>query len=202
MNVKAVVFDLGKVLVDFDYGIAARSLAAGCGQEVAQIRPLIDGSPLLFRYESAGINSREFYDEFRQASGYPADFDTFAGCFADIFSEIPAMVRFHEELRAAGVPTYILSNTNEIAIRHIRRNFPFFANFSGYVLSYEQRALKPHREIYEAAERMIGHGGAELVFIDDRPENVAGAAALGWHVIEHRDPAETIPFVRGLLSRS
>jgi FMN phosphatase YigB (HAD superfamily) len=39
-------------------------------------------------------------------------------------------------LRANGIPTCIFSNTNPIAVRHIRTAFPFFANFDGYVLSY------------------------------------------------------------------
>jgi len=200
LKVKAVVFDLGKVLVDFDYSIAGRRLAEKSPRPPAEVQRLLDHSPLLFRYESAGMTSREFYDEFRRESGYTGTFEEFAAAFGDIFTEIPAMTRFQAELRAARVPTFVLSNTNEIAIGHVRRNFPFFRNFDGYVLSYEQRALKPHAPIYEAAERLIGARGEELVFIDDRDDNVEGAARLGWHTIHHSHPNETIPRVRNLVS--
>jgi FMN phosphatase YigB (HAD superfamily) len=202
LKVEAVVFDLGKVLVDFDYGIAARKLAQKCGRDAAEVRSILEQSPLLQEYESAQIDSNRFYEMFCRASGYCESFEAFAGCFGDIFSEIPEMVAFQEELRRERIPTYLLSNTNEIAIRHVQRNFPFYSNFTGYILSYEQRAMKPDRAIYEAAERISGKAAKQLVFIDDRRENVDGAADLGWHVIHHRDVKETVGKVRDLLRNS
>jgi glucose-1-phosphatase len=199
LKVKAVVFDLGKVLVDFDYSIAARKLAEHSSKPAEEVRKMLDHSPLLYRYEAAGMTNDEFYREFWREAGFRGDSALFAAAFADIFSEIPEMIRFQQQLRAQGVSTYILSNTNDIAITHIRRNFSFFGNFDGYVLSYEQRALKPHAEIYAAAERMIGARGQDLVFIDDRADNCEGAAKLGWRTICHRDPAETIGMVENLV---
>ncbi len=58
------------------------------------------------------------------------------------------MIALHAELRGRGVPTYIFSNTNDLAIEHIRRNFPFFKNFVGYIYSYEIGAMKPDARIY------------------------------------------------------
>jgi glucose-1-phosphatase len=200
LKAKAVVFDLGKVLVDFDYSIAARKLAQVSAKPAGEIQKMLDHSPLLYRLESAGITNREFYGEFCREAGFEGNYDLFAAAFGNIFSEMPEMIRFQEQLRSKGVPTYILSNTNDIAIGHIRRNFPFFANFDGYVLSYEQRALKPHSPIYEAAERMIGARADNLVFIDDRADNCEGAAKRGWRTICHRHPAETISFVENLVS--
>ena len=78
----------------------------------------------------------------------------FARVFADIFSEIKPMIAMQAALRAHGVPTYIFSNTNGIAVTHIRRNFPFFANFDGYIYSYEHGAMKPDARIYEVVERV------------------------------------------------
>lgn len=200
MKVKAVVFDLGKVLVDFDYSIAARKLAENCAKPASELQKMLDHSPLLYRFESAGMTSDEFYGEFCRAAGFGGTYDTFAAAFGDIFSEIPEMTRWQRELCVRGIPTYICSNTNNIAITHIRRNFPFFANFDGYILSYEVGSLKPHAEIYRAVEKMIGACGEELVFIDDRADNCEEAARLGWRTICHRNPAETIPLVEQLLS--
>jgi glucose-1-phosphatase len=199
LKVKAVVFDLGKVLVDFDYSIAGRRLATKSTRSASEVQGLLDHSSLLLRYESAEISSEQFYSEFCRQASYSGTFEEFAACFADIFTEISAMSGFQRELKKRGVPTFILSNTNDIAIGHVRRNFPFFGNFDGYVLSYEQKALKPHPPIYRATERMAGASGKDLVFIDDRVDNIEGAAALGWQTIQHRDPAETIPFIESLL---
>ncbi len=64
------------------------------------------------------------------------------------------MIELHAELRQRGFKTYIFSNTNDLAIEHIRRNFPFFQNFDGYIFSYEVKSMKPGPAIYEALERM------------------------------------------------
>jgi epoxide hydrolase-like predicted phosphatase len=199
LKIKAVVFDLGKVLVDFDYGIAAHRLAQNSSATADEVRAVIDQSPLLFRYESAGMTTQEFFDAVRARIGFRGTFDEFAAPFGDIFTEIPEMIRLHAQIRARGIPTFILSNTNDIAVSHIRRRFPFFANFNGYVFSYEQGVLKPERKIYEIAERITQTRGAEILFLDDKPENVDGANKLGWQTICHRSTDESTSLVENLI---
>ena len=198
MKVRAVVFDLGKVLVDFDYGIAARKLAQHSTAAPAEIQTIIDQSPLLFRYESALMTTEEFFDEVRRRIGFQGGFEPFAAAFADIFTEIPEMTRLNAELRARGLQTLILSNTNEIAIGHVRRNFPFFANFTDYIFSFEQAVLKPAPRIYEIVEQRSGCDGPEILFLDDKPENVAAGAQRGWQTICHRSAEQSIHKARAL----
>ena len=200
MNVKAVVFDLGKVLVDFDYGIAARKLAEKSNVPAEEIQSFIDQSPLLFRYESAQMTTQEFFNEVRRRIGFRGTLEEFAAAFADIFTEIPEMTRLHEELHARGLPTIVLSNTNEIAIAHVRRNFPFFAHFTDYVFSFEHGVLKPEPRIYEIAEQRSGVDGCEILFLDDKPENVAAGKRHGWLTILHRSSVESVAAVRELVS--
>lgn len=199
MSIRAVVFDLGKVLVDFDYAIAAGKLAEQSRSSAGDIQRLIDQSPLLFRYESADLSTAEFFDEIRKQTGFRGSFEEFAAAFADIFTEIPEMTKLHAELRARGLHTSVLSNTNEIAIAHVRKRFPFFSGFADYVFSFEHGAMKPHERIYQIVEQRSGVRGDEILFIDDKPENVAGAVRLGWQTICHRSLAETIQQVRELV---
>jgi HAD superfamily hydrolase (TIGR01509 family) len=195
MTPKAVVFDIGKVLLDFDYGIAARAMAAHCDRRPEEIRGALDHSPLLFDYETGRMTTPEFFARVQAAIGFRGGLDLFKRMFADIFAPMPEMVALHRQLRERGVPTYILSNTNEIAVGHIRERYAFFAGFNGYSLSYEQRSMKPDARIYEAVEEMSSCRGAELLYLDDRPENVAAGAARGWQAIQHLDPAVTLPLV-------
>src|SRR5439155_23964101 len=166
---KVVVFDLGKVLVDFDYGIAARRLAARCGREVAEIRKSVEQSSLLVRYETGQMSTVEFFAEARAAINFPGDQSEFGALFSDIFTPIEEMIALHAELVAAQVPTFIFSNTNELAVQHIRKRFPFFSRFNGYVLSYEQGAMKPQPEIYRAVESLTMKSGPQILYIDVRP---------------------------------
>jgi len=201
MRPEAVVFDLGKVLVHFDWSIAARRMSSRCDLSPEQLLRVFDYSPLVVDYEMGRVTDEQFYAETAKLTRFDGDFNEFADLFGNIFSEMPAMIALQAELRQRSVPTFIFSNTNGLAVRAIRAGFPFFAHFDGYVLSYEHGAMKPHAPLYEVVERMTGHHGAELLYIDDRLENVETGRARGWQVILQEQPEKTIAAVRatGLL---
>ncbi len=183
MKPEIVVFDLGKVLVDFDYSIAVSRIAGLSARPPAEVEHFFFHSPLLVDYESGRVTREEFFEETRQTVGFRGTLDEFGRFFADIFTEIPPMIELHAELRQRGLKTYIFSNTNDLAVEHIRRNFPFFGNFDGYIYSYEVCAMKPEVKIYEALEQLTKRRNAEIIYLDDRPENVAGGVARGWQGI-------------------
>ena len=191
MKPSVVIFDLGKVLVDFDYSRASQRIAAFGSVLPEVVRQFIDHSPLLVRYETGLISTSEFFEAVRHATQFRGTTAEFAAAFADIFTPLDEMIALHAALRARGIPTYILSNTNDLAVAHIRHRYPFFANFDGYVLSYEVGAMKPDAQIYVAAEKLTGKRGAEILFLDDRADNIAAAAARGWQVIHHQTPEAT-----------
>jgi FMN phosphatase YigB (HAD superfamily) len=189
---QAVIFDLGKVLLDFDYMIAARKLAARSNVSAEAINQLINQSSLLVRYERAKMNTAEFFEAFRSATGFQGDLEEFAPLFGDIFSPIQPMIELQSALRKQSVPTYIFSNTNELAVTHITRTYPFFSQFDGYIYSYKHGWMKPDAKIYEIVERETGRRGEQLIYVDDRAENIAGAAARDWQVVLHETPEKTI----------
>ncbi len=193
-----VVFDLGKVLVDFDYAIVGRKLAERGCRTAAEIQEFIDHSPLLYQFETGLLSNEQFYDEVRQFTGFTGSFEEFRAIFADIFWPIDPMVSWQSRLRSHGIPTYIFSNTNEMAVTHIRRSFPFFSQFDGYIYSYQLGAMKPEAKIYEALERMAGKQDAEILYLDDRLENVQGGAARGWQTILHEGWEKTLARVTQL----
>ncbi len=193
---EAVVFDLGKVLVDFDYHLAAQRFSTRGTMSPQDITNFIDHSPWLFRYETGLMTQQEFYDEFRTHTGFLGEINEFIVHFSDIFSPIEAMIEWHERLRLSGMPTYIFSNTNELAIAHIRANFPFFNRFTDYILSYEHGAMKPDAKIYEVVERVTGKRGCAILYLDDRPENIAAGNARAWQTILQESPEKTLKAVK------
>ena len=186
-----LIFDLGKVLVDFDYTIAARKIAARSSKAPEDLHAFLGSSPLLVEYESGRLARQEFFNSVSHAVGFHGSLEEFSGYFADIFSELPPMIALHAELRRRGLKTFIFSNTNDLAVEHVRRSFPFFANFDGYIFSYEVGGMKPQPEIYAAMEAMTGRRGADLIYIDDRLENIEAGAARGWRAILHETPEKT-----------
>jgi len=104
----------------------------------------------------------------------------------------------HSALRKARIPTYIFSNTNDLAVGHIRKNFPFFSNFDGYIFSYEHGAMKPDEKIYQVVERMSGKQGADILYVDDRLENIEAGARRGWQVLLQESPEKSLAHFRAL----
>lgn len=198
---KAVIFDLGKVLLDFDYAVTVERILEKSRVGAAELQSFIDQSPLLIRYEKGLITTDEFVGEVCERAGYNGTKEEFADAFADIFSPIQPMVDLHARLYERSVPTFIFSNTNELAIRHVKRQFPFFAEFDGYIYSYEYHSMKPETRLYEAVERAAGCGGGELLYLDDRKENVEAGLAHGWNAHLHETPEKTLEIVKaaGLL---
>jgi len=196
---RAVVFDLGKVLLEFDYHIAARALAENGNRSADDIFKVLLGTPLLLRYERGLLTSQEFYSQFCAVTGYARPLEHFEEAFGAIFSPINSMIQLHAEVRQAGYPTFIFSNTNELAIRHIRKTYPFFANFDGYILSYEHGWMKPDPKLYEVVEAQCQRRGAEVLYIDDRAENIDAARERGWQTILHESPSATRALVEQTL---
>jgi FMN phosphatase YigB (HAD superfamily) len=193
-----VVFDLGKVLVDYDYKIASQRILRRTRLSDEEMQHLLCASLLLRQYETGLISTAEFHEGVCDVSGYDGGLEEFGPAFADIFSEIEPMTAMHAALRADGIPTWIFSNTNPLAERHIRRRFPFFSNFDGYVLSCEHGAMKPDQKIYEVVERKTGRRGGEILYLDDRPENVAAGLARNWRAVLHETPEKTLALMAKL----
>jgi FMN phosphatase YigB (HAD superfamily) len=185
------IFDLGKVLVDFDYTLAARKIAARGTQTPADLHSFLGSSPLLSEFECGRITRQDFFEAVRAVTGFLGPLEEFGAYFAEIFTPIPSMIELQADLRRRGFKTYIFSNTNDLAIEHVRHDFPFFQNFNGHIYSYEVGAMKPEPKIYEAMEAMSGKRGADLIYIDDREENIAAGQARGWRTIHHETPEKT-----------
>jgi HAD superfamily hydrolase (TIGR01509 family) len=148
------------------------------------------------------VTTEQFCTELCRVSGFRGTPAEFGECFANIFVQIDPMVRLQAALRQRGLPAYIFSNTNELAAQHIRRTFPFYDNFDGYILSYQHGTMKPDARLYEVVEGASARRGAEILYLDDRPENVAAGAARGWQVILHESPEKSRAAIEklGLLS--
>lgn len=198
MKPKAVVFDLGNVLLNFDYRRTVARVKSRCSLSDAELHRLIAESEHFQKFEGGQIDGADFFAAIQKESCFTGDMAEFAEIFGDVFTEVPEMIAFHERLRAKNIPTYILSNTNEFSIRFIEKRYPFFANFTGYIYSFEHKVMKPAARIYDIVEERAGHRGADLFYIDDRQENVEAAAARGWQVSWHTDPPRTLDLAANL----
>jgi len=188
MSVTDIVFDLGRVLVDFQY----RELLAFLdihGAQYASIDDLLD-QMRIYEYEIGGMTDQAFLDNLNDLLARPIDPDTIRRMWVDIFAPIPEMLELARRLSAShGV--YVLSNASSLHWEYLREHFHLDDIGHGQLASFQAGVRKPDPEIYGAAECRFGLTPAHTVFVDDLAVNADGARACGWHAIHHQSPADT-----------
>ncbi len=187
---RAFIFDIGNVILRFDFQHAMRKLEQHCNPIAESILELIE--PVKLAYEGGRMERADFQAELRAILRYTGTDADFVAAWEDIFTENQPMVRLIEALEPQ-YPLYLLSNTSDIHVDFIFRRYPVFGRFRDAVYSYKVRASKPEREIYEIAARQFGVEPAEAFFIDDLAPNIATAAAVGFQTHHyHHDRHEAL----------
>ena len=180
---KAIIFDLGKVLVHFDFKRSYRALESLCPHAAADIPKLLAPTGLVERFETGLVEPRPFVEELCRTLDLCVGYDDFCTIFNSIFSETLVPESLLEAL-AARYRLLLLSNTNAIHFQMLRREYPMLRHFHHLVLSYEVRAMKPQREIYEAAVRLAGCRPEECFYTDDIAAYVEGARQFGIDAVQ------------------
>jgi len=101
----------------------------------------------------------------------------------------PGTVTLIEDLAAGGYRLALLSNA-PAEVAEVVAALPVAACFEHCVFSYALRSVKPEPECYRAVLAMLGASPADVVFLDDRADNVAGAQALGMRGVQFTDPGQ------------
>jgi glucose-1-phosphatase len=182
---RAILFDLGGVLVDFDFARAFRALEGLCPHAVPEIRRRLLASGLVERLETGLIEPRDFAAELCVALDLKMDYDHFCRLWSCIFTE-PLVPESLVVALAGRYRLLVLSNTNAIHFEMLRPKLAVLAHFDHLVLSYEVKAMKPQPEIYQAALRLAGCRPEECFYTDDMPAYVEGARALGIDAVQFK----------------
>jgi HAD superfamily hydrolase (TIGR01509 family) len=178
--IRAVISDLGRVVLWFDNGIFLRKLAGRAGRPFDEVKALVHGDlELIRRFDGGVVTPAGFHARVMELVGADLPYDEFYEIYNDIFSVNAPAIEVLARIKAAGFKTFLLSNTDPERFGFVRRRFPEVGLFDGFVLSYELKLLKPDPAIYLAAARSAGCAPDECVFIDDMDENVKGAVAVG-----------------------
>lgn len=200
----AVVFDVGRVLIEWD----PRHLFVQLIADEAELD--------WFLAEVVSESWHHQHDEGtpldRMVPARQAEFPRHAhliAAYRERFLEtIPGPVAGTHELARAlaqnGVPLYGLTNFGSEFWAQFRPTEPLFDLFSDIVVSGDEALAKPDPRIYALAEQRFGHDPSALFFIDDKPENVAAAVARGWqgHVFTDAARLEADLIAHGLLANS
>ena len=185
-----VIFDLGGVLIDWDPRHLYRKLFDG--DHAAMERFLAEiCTPAWNVEQDAGRTVAEATALLRAAHPHEAArIEAFYARFDEMMAgPIAGSVAILEALRRRGTALYGLTNFSAETYPLALRRFEFLAWFRFVLVSGEVGLIKPDPRIYRLLLERCGLSATDAVFIDDKPTNVAAAAALGFAGIHFTDPA-------------
>lgn len=203
MKRPVLVFDYGNVVAFFDYARACAPFADRLGLTPEALLDRIKRGgldALTLEHESGRMSGQEFARGVC-AAGELGDvtYSTFCDAWRDIFWLNEPVVRLIADLKARNYTLILGSNTNALHAEDFLIRFaPAFEPFDRIVLSYQVGHMKPRREFYEACADAAVVPTSECVFIDDMPENAAGASEAGMTGLIYRDFATLLDELRTL----
>ena len=183
------IFDIGRVLVDFDFDRAIKRLEKfsshgrkGLGEKIFSSN--IDGRNLFCDYEIGDISSLEFYKGIKERTNLDMDYEDFAEIWSDIFTENVGISQFLESIK--NHPKIIVSNICPLHWERLSEysNINRFFKESEIIKSYEVRLRKPDLKIYEMAKKILP-ADMEIIYLDDSVEYVNAASGLGIRGIKY-----------------
>ena len=186
---KALIFDLGRVLIDFDFARGYQALSAHSPYPPQEMRRRLAGSGLVERYETGLMESCDFVSQLSTVFDVHVEYGHFCEAWSSIFTE-PLIPEDYIARLARRYPLLLLSNTNEIHFRMLHERLSVLRHFRHYVLSYEVKSMKPAPEIYRAAIASAGCLPEECFFTDDIPANVEGARQCGMDAVQFESAAQ------------
>lgn len=195
---KAVIFDLGGVLVNYN----GRSTFIGIGQligaSVDQLLPFYQRHDLAFG--TGHLSGEAYYQKLAKAFIFDAGYESFVTAFCRYQERNEAALAFACELQARpDVQVGIISNTNVVHADWLHANLPEFKQFGSVVLSNEVGLLKPDRAIFQLALEQLGLAPDQALFVDDNEENVVGGTAVGLRTMHHTNWQLTRPAIETWL---
>lgn len=186
---KAIIFDVGGVLIRTHSRVGREKWAAKLGMDPAEFEQFVfsgeSGRQAQLGQKTSAAHWRWLGDTFQLDENSLAEIqsDFFAG---DALNE--PLLEYIKRLRQAGYRTGLLSNFGDNARQLWTEVYRFIEFFDGIVISAEVGLMKPDPQIYHLAAESVGVQVTEALFVDDFAENIEAAQALGMQTLHFTDP--------------
>lgn len=185
---RAVIFDIGRVLIRVDITRALRTLSSGLSLSPQEVGTAIEKDPLWLDWQEGRIAPREWYLHLTNRLSASLTFEEFTEVWNSALDPEPLLpVAFLEKL-SRNYRLAVLSNTDPIHMSREEARFPFFRFFPVRIYSYRVGASKPNPLIYREALRACKVRAEEAVYIDDVAPYAEAAQRLGMTGIVFRSP--------------
>ena len=179
-KLRAILFDIGNVLVRVDVACATAGLAADTRLSPQEIWTALQHDPRWRDWQEGRLSPREWHSHVTLRLGGKLHFEEFCAVWNRALSPEPLLADdLLAELSRRRYRLCVLSNTDPIHVAHMESNFPFLRHFPHRVYSCATRVSKPNPAIYKAGLAKCGVAAKEALYIDDIPAYVEAAQGLG-----------------------
>ncbi len=187
-SVKAVVFDVGNVLVEWNPDLLYRTLIV---DPVERDFFLSEICSLAWNQElDRGLDwDVAIAERIARFPQYVAWIEAYRDRWEEMVpGAISGTVALLEGLVRTGCPCYALTNFSAVTFRRTRARFPFFELFRGIVVSGEEGLIKPDPRIFQCLTERFGLDPGHTLLIDDSVANVEAARDCGWQAHQFTNP--------------
>lgn len=198
IKIKAVIFDYGKVLSVSQPPSAIEQMAAICKVPVEIFRKGYWDFRLA--YDRGDLDVNEYWKSRAQTFNANLSADQIAKLVrvdSQSWSHLnPLSVEWVQQLHSTGVRFALLSNMPLELKNYLVANLDLFSSFEHLVFSCDVHRVKPEPEIYQHCLGLLQLSPHEVLFLDDKPENVEGATTLGIHGLIFDSAENTLVKIR------
>lgn len=143
-------------------------------------------------YDRGTLSGSEYFQQLAGTAGAPSfSTDTLTGLLdadTDLWTDLnQPMVDWAQSLQQRGIRTGILSNIGDSMQSGVERKCAWLSAFDHRTWSHTLKLAKPEKAIYEHAAAGLETPAAQILFVDDKPENIAAALDAGMHAIQYAD---------------
>lgn len=183
-NISVIVFDLGNVLLPFDYTPLIEGLNKvdkGLGEKFFEFYKA--NYEYHRDFERGDMDEERFIELMLKSIENKVEKKAFCKLYSEIFKVNEDVAALIPKLKK-NYKVCLLSNTNSIHREYGYKQHEFLTYFDKLFLSYEINAIKPEEKIYRIVEKYTQKPSSEHIFIDDVLEYVEGAKKAGWDGIQ------------------
>ena len=183
---RLILFDVGRVLIDFDFGIAVKKLRGLFELDTSKIQALFKNPSLTGRWDKGLISPEEFFKAVQDEMDFPIGMEGFASIWNGIFTEKKEVISLARSL-TKDYKVVLLSNTNPWHAGYLRKNFSWIKDFHDFIASCDVQLLKPDPEIFRLSLAKAQVEPRHTFYVDDLLENVEVAKKLGMDALIFQD---------------
>lgn len=188
--IKTVIFDLGKVIISFDFKRGYQRLEEFCKYPAAEIPQRIGSTDLVKRFETGLVEPDDFVRQISAILDLHISYEQFCEIWSSVFLPDPLIPESMLEGISRRYRLLLLSNTNAIHFQMIEKTYPLMRHFHERILSYRVRAMKPSPAIYREAIAQAACRPEECFYADDILEYVDGARREGIDAVQFQSCAQ------------